>query len=220
MILAVPVPLLWTLRIPKRQKTVIALLLCSGLFVIAAAIIRVALTLDSNPSATNINRWGVRETIVGIITVNAPILRPMFSKNFWSTSGWKSSSLSYGNSRNLDGKSGAAPTGKGFELSSTTGGRTEHGSPGGKKDGAWDDARELDVENGMKKQRRASASTLVSQNASMTGSEEYIMRSAKGNGMEVNVHTEFTISTENGDGSGQRAEEWQRGKSGSRSGFR
>lgn len=37
------------------RKLVIALLLCSGLFVIAVAIIRVVLTLGSNPSALNIN---------------------------------------------------------------------------------------------------------------------------------------------------------------------
>jgi hypothetical protein len=55
------------------------------LFVITAAIIRVVLTLGANASALNVNRWGVRETIVGIITVNIPILRPMFSKTFWRT---------------------------------------------------------------------------------------------------------------------------------------
>ncbi|KAF4468117.1 integral membrane [Fusarium albosuccineum] len=65
-------------------KLVIGLLLSSGLFVISAAIIRASLTLSSNPSAITINSWGVRETIVGIITVNIPILRPMFSKSFWT----------------------------------------------------------------------------------------------------------------------------------------
>jgi hypothetical protein len=54
--------------------------------VITAAIIRVVLTLGAHPSALNVNRWGVRETIVGIITVNIPILRPIISKSFWRTS--------------------------------------------------------------------------------------------------------------------------------------
>jgi hypothetical protein len=67
------------------RKIVIGLLLCSGLFVITAAIIRVVLTLGAHPSALNVNRWGVRETIVGIITVNIPILRPMMSRKFWKT---------------------------------------------------------------------------------------------------------------------------------------
>jgi hypothetical protein len=76
-------PLLWTLRVPLRQKLVIGLLLSSGVFVISAAIIRVVSTLVANPSALTINRWGVRETIVGIIAVNAPISPPLFRKSFW-----------------------------------------------------------------------------------------------------------------------------------------
>ncbi|KAH8893942.1 hypothetical protein GQ53DRAFT_793407 [Thozetella sp. PMI_491] len=80
---SVPLPLLWKLQIPVRQKLVIALFLSSGLFVITAAILRVTQTLGNHPSALNINRWGVRETIVGIFTVNVPILRPLFSRSFW-----------------------------------------------------------------------------------------------------------------------------------------
>ncbi|KXJ88019.1 hypothetical protein Micbo1qcDRAFT_111613, partial [Microdochium bolleyi] len=83
-ILCVPLPMLWTLQVPARQKIVIGILLSSGVFVITAAIIRIVITLGSTPSALVINRWGVRETIVGIIAVNAPILRPMFSKAFWT----------------------------------------------------------------------------------------------------------------------------------------
>lgn len=220
LILAVPVPLLWTLRVPIRRKIVISLLLCSGLFVIAAAIIRVALTLESNPSATNINRWGVRETIVGIVTINAPILRPMFTKKFWSS---EEGSLSYGTSRNLDGgkSGGVAPSGKGYELSSTVGKNERASSGDGKKSAAWENSRELsgdDVESGVKRQRRVSGSTMVS----VSGSEEYIMQSAKRNngqkqemGMEVNVQTEFSVRSEHvgevTSEDGQREEQWQRG---------
>ncbi|KAJ4190972.1 hypothetical protein NW755_005184 [Fusarium falciforme] len=84
MILGIPLPLLWKLQIPLRRKIVIGLLLSSGLFVIAAAIIRATLTLSAHPSALAVNEWGVRETLVGIITVNIPILRPMFKRSFWS----------------------------------------------------------------------------------------------------------------------------------------
>lgn len=92
-------PLLWKLQVPFRKsvspplpqnpsniprKLVVGLLLSSGAFVIAAAITRVVLTLSANPSALTINAWGVRETIVGILTVNIPILRPIFSKSFWN----------------------------------------------------------------------------------------------------------------------------------------
>ncbi|RDW67077.1 hypothetical protein BP5796_09826 [Coleophoma crateriformis] len=64
-------------------KLVIFLLLPSGLFIITAAIIRVVLTLSAHPSALNINRWGNREVFVGIITINIPILRPLFTTDFW-----------------------------------------------------------------------------------------------------------------------------------------
>lgn len=98
-ILAIPVPMLWGLQIKLSKKIAIALFICSGMFVIAAAIVRAALTLGSAPSGLNINRWGVRETIVGIITVNIPILRPMFRRNFWRGKNYIAESSSYGRSR-------------------------------------------------------------------------------------------------------------------------
>ena len=98
-ILAIPLPMLWGLQIKLSKKIAIGLLICSGTFVIAAAIIRAALTLGNAPSGLNINRWGVRETIVGIITVNLPILRPMFRRSFWRGTHYVAESSSYGRSR-------------------------------------------------------------------------------------------------------------------------
>ena len=79
----------------RYRKLVIGLLLSSGAFVIAAAITRVVLTLSANPSALTINSWGVRETIVGILTVNIPILRPLFTKAFWTGQSLTEISSSY-----------------------------------------------------------------------------------------------------------------------------
>ncbi|PLB49888.1 hypothetical protein P170DRAFT_454607 [Aspergillus steynii IBT 23096] len=73
------------------SKLVIAMFLSSGIFVISASIIRTALTLGSKPSTLTVNRWGIRETVVGVATVNLPILRPIFTKRFW-TSGLQGSS--------------------------------------------------------------------------------------------------------------------------------
>lgn len=98
-ILAIPIPMLWGLQIKLSKKIGIALFICSGMFVIAAAIVRAALTLGNTPSGININRWGVRETIVGIITVNLPILRPMFRRSFWIRGGKVKESSSYSRSR-------------------------------------------------------------------------------------------------------------------------
>ena len=83
-ILAIPLPLMWALQVSWKKKVVLIALLSSGVFVIAAAIIRIVMTLVANPSALTINRWGVRETIAGIIAVNLPIIKPIFTKCFWS----------------------------------------------------------------------------------------------------------------------------------------
>lgn len=75
MVLTIPVPLLWGMKIPWTRKIGLMLLLCSGVFVITAAIMRITFTF-ANVNALNINRWGTRETIAGITAVNAPILTP------------------------------------------------------------------------------------------------------------------------------------------------
>lgn len=77
LILVVPIPLLWGMRVSLSRKIALTVLLCSGIFVIIAAILRITFTLAPGKavSALNINLWGTRETAVGIIAVNVPILR-------------------------------------------------------------------------------------------------------------------------------------------------
>lgn len=53
------------------------------MFIIAAAIIRATITLSAHPSSIVVNSWSVRETIVGLLAINLPILRPLFSYAFW-----------------------------------------------------------------------------------------------------------------------------------------
>lgn len=91
--------MLWNLHASWTRKFSLSLLLFPGVFVIAAALIRLVMSMQNSPSALNINRWGVRETLAGIIAVNVPILRPMLRSAFWSrgpmlTSQKKSSSTS------------------------------------------------------------------------------------------------------------------------------
>jgi hypothetical protein len=83
--------MLWALQVRLSKKVAIGVLLSSGLFVIGAAVTRAVLTLGATPSGLNINRWGVRETIVGILTVNMPIMPPMFQNTFWSRSAYHDS---------------------------------------------------------------------------------------------------------------------------------
>ncbi|GKU06298.1 integral membrane protein [Fusarium langsethiae] len=117
LILCIPLPLLWKLQVPIRKKLVVGLLLSSGAFVIAAAITRVVLTLSANPSALTINSWGVRETIVGILTVNIPILRPIFTKAFWTGQSITNVSSSYRTTSRAPGTRGNGTTDLGpYEL--------------------------------------------------------------------------------------------------------
>ena len=99
-ILSIPIPMLWKLKVPWRKKLVIGAILSSGLFVIAAAIIRACVTLGGAPSGDNINRWGVRETVLCVLTVNVPILRPIFTSAFWRPGPYDPQSTSTGTSRN------------------------------------------------------------------------------------------------------------------------
>ncbi|KAF1930457.1 uncharacterized protein M421DRAFT_418776 [Didymella exigua CBS 183.55] len=83
-LLSVPVSLLWNLNKPLRTRLAVFILLASGVFVLAACIIRVSLTVVPNIFVLNIARWGVREFCIAIVAVNSAALRPMFCKSFWT----------------------------------------------------------------------------------------------------------------------------------------
>ncbi|KAL1297480.1 hypothetical protein AAFC00_005003 [Neodothiora populina] len=114
--------MLWKLKIPLRQKLIISLLLSSGVFVIVAAIIRVVYSLDAEPSASNINRWGVRETIIGLFAINIPILRPIFRRTFWTSGKYDPSSPPSAGSRPTNSKryKSSGLSGCDVELGTTT----------------------------------------------------------------------------------------------------
>ncbi|KAF6817946.1 hypothetical protein CSOJ01_02083 [Colletotrichum sojae] len=82
-LLSIPVPILWHLRVSLRRKLGVGVLLSSGVFVISTAVVRAVSTLGGAPSVININRWGFRETAVGLVTVTAPVLSPLFTRPFW-----------------------------------------------------------------------------------------------------------------------------------------
>ncbi|KAF9698608.1 hypothetical protein EKO04_003932 [Ascochyta lentis] len=83
LLLSIPLPMLWTLRIPLHRRVVVFMLLASGIFVMAACIIRVASTVVPNVTLRIIARWGARELAIALVAVNSASLRPMFNKNFW-----------------------------------------------------------------------------------------------------------------------------------------
>jgi hypothetical protein len=72
------VPIIWKVKIPIRQKLLVALLLGSGLFIIAAAIMRCVTSIQHITHIDTAGVWAIRETFVTIIAINAPCIRPLF----------------------------------------------------------------------------------------------------------------------------------------------
>ncbi len=76
LLLTVPLPMLWTLRIPLYRRLAVFVLLSSGIFVMAACIVRVASTVVPNVTIRIIARWGARELAIALVAVNSASLRP------------------------------------------------------------------------------------------------------------------------------------------------
>lgn len=85
-ILTLPLPLLWQMKVSVKRKIALTLLLCSGIFVITAALINIlTATVASlkNTAKVHGNIWATREQVAGILAINAPILKPIFHPSFW-----------------------------------------------------------------------------------------------------------------------------------------
>lgn len=150
-ILIIPIPMLWRLKVATARKLAIAALLSSGVFVIGAAVTRAALTLGEAPSALNINRWGVRETIVGIVTVQLPVLRPLFGRAFWRPGAYAGSAGATGGGENTtDARTGhGASKVHHSRIGGGAGGGVKKGGYGSGDDGAIElhsNASDVDVE--------------------------------------------------------------------------
>ncbi|KAI0015984.1 hypothetical protein F4780DRAFT_761536 [Xylariomycetidae sp. FL0641] len=81
--MSIPIPILWNLRVPLRRKFMISTLLSSAVFVISTAVVRAILTLIGQPDVITINLWGFRELGIGLISVTAPVIYPIFTPEFW-----------------------------------------------------------------------------------------------------------------------------------------
>ncbi|KAF2647998.1 hypothetical protein K491DRAFT_264890 [Lophiostoma macrostomum CBS 122681] len=80
MILYIPLPLLWHVQIPLSRKILFGLWLCSGIFIMVATLLRCVLCLQ-DVSQINVGTiWSIRETFVGIIAVNFPVLLPFLRR--------------------------------------------------------------------------------------------------------------------------------------------
>ncbi|RHZ63410.1 uncharacterized protein CDV56_100707 [Aspergillus thermomutatus] len=82
-LVTIPIPLLAKVRLALRRKLVIGVLLCGGVFVMCATLLRCILSLQSIDSINTSTIWAIRETFVAIIAVNAPCIKPLFSSSVW-----------------------------------------------------------------------------------------------------------------------------------------
>ncbi|KAG6005661.1 hypothetical protein E4U21_007777 [Claviceps maximensis] len=80
LILYIPIPLLWVVQLPLSRKIIYGFWLTTGVFVIAASLLRCVLSLQKSTDVDVSTIWAIRETFVGIISVNAPILGPWLIK--------------------------------------------------------------------------------------------------------------------------------------------
>ncbi|KAK7443640.1 hypothetical protein Landi51_08988 [Colletotrichum acutatum] len=97
LIVSIPLPLLWAVKLSIKRKLAIGLLLCSGIFVMIAALLRCILSLKDIEGINVSTIWAIRETFVGIIAVNAACIRPLFSSSRWlrSTKGSSGANQKY-----------------------------------------------------------------------------------------------------------------------------
>ncbi|KAL6409563.1 integral membrane protein PTH11 [Ilyonectria robusta] len=103
-IVSIPVPLLWKVKLNIKRKLIIGVLLCSGVFIMIATLLRCVLSLKD---------------ISGINTINAAAIKPLFSASRWigsskgSSERYKSSGYAankYGHPLGTIGGSGAGPS--------------------------------------------------------------------------------------------------------------
>ncbi|KAJ6788241.1 hypothetical protein PWT90_10622 [Aphanocladium album] len=88
LILYIPLPLLWVVKIPLGKKIIYCLWLTTGVFVIVASLLRCVLSIRYANEVDVSTIWAIRETFVGIICVNAPIIGPWLVKkgSIWAHS--------------------------------------------------------------------------------------------------------------------------------------
>lgn len=88
-------------QLPLSRKIMLFLLLCAGVFVMIAAILRVVFVFKvrssfapsrrictladtrQNADAATPAIWACRETLVAMLVSNAPLIRPMLSARWW-----------------------------------------------------------------------------------------------------------------------------------------
>ncbi|CZR54207.1 uncharacterized protein PAC_04090 [Phialocephala subalpina] len=90
-VLVLPLPLLWSLQAPLRQRIALCLIFCVGIFVCVCSIIRLKIWYqvsgdgnrnnpDSSWTRVDITDWSAIEYCTGLICASLPHLKPLFAK--------------------------------------------------------------------------------------------------------------------------------------------
>ncbi|TID24286.1 hypothetical protein E6O75_ATG02651 [Venturia nashicola] len=92
-IVCIPPPVLFRARLSILRKIGLLFLLCAGIFVMTAAVLRVVFVFKT-PGAAAPAIWACREDLVAIFVNNAPMIVPLFSRKLWQ-GGLRGNSRSY-----------------------------------------------------------------------------------------------------------------------------
>ncbi|KAF2126432.1 hypothetical protein P153DRAFT_346150 [Dothidotthia symphoricarpi CBS 119687] len=92
-IILIPIPIIIPLKISWGRKLGLLFLFCAGIFIMIAAILRVyfVLALEKGETAAI---WSCREDIVAITIGQATMIRPIFTRRFWTNKPGHSSGYS------------------------------------------------------------------------------------------------------------------------------
>ena len=78
-LISIPIPIFLFSTMPLHRKVTISLLFGAGLFVTVAAILRSAFVFSNLGSSILMAQWAVRESFIGFLVGNAPMLTPLFT---------------------------------------------------------------------------------------------------------------------------------------------
>lgn len=131
-IIIVPMPLLFKVKVPVKQKIALILLFSLGFFVIVATILRAYYSLKSLDTLMIALGWASRETFVATIVACAPGIKPLFSTQRWrwgtsDHSGNKSSNKYYHYGLSGKGVSSGSHPDPNIHVSRSVDVYTEHG---------------------------------------------------------------------------------------------
>ncbi|KAK8879406.1 hypothetical protein PGQ11_000700 [Apiospora arundinis] len=122
LIVATPIPLLWKVKLTSGRKVAVGLLLCSGIFIMIATILRCVMSLHDIQGINVSTIWAIRETFIGILAVNAAAIKPLFSHSKWM----KTTMMRSKDGLNSD-QSGSRSAARAYFSFSRRGGGTETG---------------------------------------------------------------------------------------------